>query len=526
MLFSSFEYLLVFLPVTTAVFFLLSHKIGKNAAIAWLVAASLFFYAWWNPAYVFLLLASILCNYALSLAIRRFRRRRKLWLCIGVAFNLAILFYFKYANFFLQTLESLGADGAIAPYASANIILPLGISFITFQKIAYLVDVYRSADAGFGFLKYCFFVTFFPQLIAGPIVRPSDIRPQLETGSAFRFMESNFAAGLTIFVIGLWKKVVFADSVAAYASPIFQAADAGVQIGFLESWIGALAYTLQLYFDFSGYADMAIGSARIFGVHLPVNFNSPYKSGSIIMFWRTWHITLSNYLRDYLYIPMGGSRKGRLRTYTNLFLTMLIGGLWHGAGWTFVFWGALHGAYLVVNHLWRALRVYTSVAGSHIARGFCWLLTFLCVIVSWVFFRAETFAGAWSILRGMAGLRGIALPSSYSMRAGESYAQWMSAHGFTFDLVETMVLRPDAFYSGTKWIAVLLFAALFFPNTQEFMGSFLPVINPEKHPPPPRSVRWRWSPNAANAFIIAAMSAVSLAMLALMQEKEFLYFQF
>lgn len=518
--------MLVFLPVTTAVFFFLSRRMGKNAAIAWLAAASLFFYAWWNPVYVFLLLASILCNYALSLAIRRFRGKRKLWLCIGVAFNLAILFYFKYANFFLQTLESFGADGAIVPYASANIILPLGISFITFQKIAYLVDVYRSADAGFGFLRYCFFVTFFPQLIAGPIVRPSDIRPQLEAGSAFRFLESNFAAGLTIFVIGLWKKVVFADSVAAFASPIFQAADAGVQINFMESWMGALAYTLQLYFDFSGYADMAIGSARIFGVHLPVNFNSPYKSGSIIMFWRTWHITLSNYLRDYLYIPMGGSRKGGLRTYSNLFLTMLIGGLWHGAGWTFVFWGALHGAYLVVNHLWRALRFSAAGAGSRIVRGVYWLLTFFCVVASWVFFRAETFNGAWNMLRGMAGFRGIALPSSYILRAGESSAQWMSAHGFTFNLIETMVLRPDAFSSGAKWIAILLLVVLFAPNTQEFMGSFLPIINPDKHPAPPRKFAWHWRPDAMNAGIIALMSVVSLAMLALMQEKEFLYFQF
>lgn len=519
MLFNSFEFILVFLPTTVVVFFFLSRTRWTSAAILWLIAASLFFYAWWNPLFVVLLTASTLCNYGFSRAIVRMGKK-KFWLTAGVIFNLSILAYFKYANFFLQTVGV--SNGTVS-----SVILPVGLSFIVFQKIAYLIDVYRSKDASLGFVHYCFFITFFPKLIAGPIMRSSELSPQLSGRRAFWFGESNLAIGLTVFILGLWKKAVFADALGLYATPIFSAADAGVAMNFFESWLGAIAYTLQLYFDFSGYADMAIGSARIFGIHLPINFLSPYKSRSIIEFWRTWHITLSNFLRDYLYIPLGGSRKGIVRKHVNLLLTMLIGGLWHGAGWTFVFWGGLHGTFLVINHLWRSLHLASATRNvRRLEMFFSWLLTFCCTVVAWVFFRAQTFAGAWNLLLGMTGFRGITLPKSLLPHMGMFLQQWMPTHGFRFDLIETMVLRPDVFARGVVWVSTLFAVILLAPNTQEFMGRFLPVINPEKHPAPQRKIPFHWSPTTRYALLTAVLGLVSFASLMLLQKTEFLYFRF
>ncbi len=520
---NSFEFICVFLPATIVVFIFLSRTWGSSSAILWLIAASLLFYAWWNPIFTLFLMAAIVSNYFISRAIIHFQKQKKFLLTIGIIFNLSILIYFKYTNFFLQTLQEIGwSHGVFSP-----IILPLGISFITFQMIAYLVDVYRSKEAGFGFVQYCFFITFFPKLIAGPITRSSEIAPQISNNRAFRFRESNLAVGLTIFVLGLWKKVVFADTLAVYASSIFGAADVGISMNFFESWLGVVAYALQLYFDFSGYADMAIGIARIFSIQLPINFLSPYKSKSIVEFWRTWHITLSNFLCDYLYIPLGGNRKGTLRKYGNLLCTMLIGGLWHGAGWTFVFWGGLHGIFLIVNHWWRTFHFSCSTRiGRNLASFSSWLLTFICTLVAWVFFRAETFGGAWNLLKGMAGFRGIALPQSLLAHFSIPLKQLMLTFGFRFNLVETMVLRPDMFSRGVLWICILFVVVMFAPNTQEFMGSFLPIINPEKHPVPQRTPLCRWSPTTRYAFGIAVLSFISFASLMILQKTEFLYFQF
>lgn len=523
MQFNSFEFICLFLPATVVLFIVFSKRWGTSAAIFWLIAASLFFYAWWNPIFALLLIAAIVGNYLVSRAIIRSPEQKKLLLTVGILFNLCVLIYFKYTNFFFQTLREIGWSHATLP----PIILPLGISFIIFQMIAYLVDVYRSGNAGLSFVQYCFFITFFPKLIAGPIMRSSEIAPQFSGGQAFRFHESNLAVGLTIFILGLWKKAVFADAMAVYSSPIFVAADAGIPMNFFESWLGAVAYALQLYFDFSGYADMAIGAARIFGIQLPINFLSPYKSKSAIEFWRTWHITLSNFLRDYLYIPLGGNRKGPLRKYGNLLCTMLIGGLWHGAGWTFLFWGALHGIFLIINHGWRTFHFSCSTrVGRNVALFFSWLLTFMCTLVAWIFFRAETFAGAWNLLKGMAGFRGIALPYSFLSHFPAFLRQLMPAYGFRFDMTETMVLRPDMFFRGTFWMCALFTVVMFAPNTQEFMGSFLPIINPEKHPAPQRTPLFRWSPTTRYAFCIAVLGFLSFASLMILQKTEFLYFQF
>ncbi len=412
MLFNSIEFIFVFLPVVLLVFYMIGSYGNHRVAISWLVGASLFFYGWWNPAYLGLILASILFNYAMGAALvsGNGRSHARYLLAVGVACNLAILAYFKYANFFVENLNTLSGSS----YHLETIILPLAISFFTFQQITFLVDASRGETREYNFLHYSLFVTFFPQLIAGPIVHHREMLPQFAKNSIYRINQSNLAIGLAIFLLGLFKKVVLADGVAAYATPVFDAAESGVVITFFEAWAGALAYTFQLYFDFSGYSDMAIGIARMFNINLPLNFNSPYKAVNIIEFWRRWHMTLSRFLRDYLYFPLGGNRKGQPRRYVNLMITMLLGGLWHGAGWTFVAWGFMHGIFLVINHAWHGLRrLLGSEPGSlgFPGRSVAWLVTFLSVVVSWVMFRAESFESATNILQGMAGMNGFILPA-------------------------------------------------------------------------------------------------------------------
>jgi len=356
-LFNSLEFIFWFLPATLAGFFLLGYLGQYNLAAIFMTLASLFFYAWWNPPYVLLILISIGVNYALGSALGAGEQdnniaRRKLLLAVGIAINIFLLGYYKYANFFADSVNAaLSTD-----WNFGNIVLPLGISFFTFQQIGYLVDAYRGETKGYTIINYGLFVSFFPQLIAGPIVHHKDVMEQFGDKKIYRISWENIAIGLTIFIIGLSKKILIADTVAQYATPVFNAVAEGGSISFYEAWAGALFYTFQLYFDFSGYSDMAIGIARLFGIRLPINFDSPYKAASITDFWRRWHITLSNFLRDYLYIHLGGSRKGELRRNANLIITMLLGGLWHGAGLTFIIWGGLHGLYLAINHQWRSLR--------------------------------------------------------------------------------------------------------------------------------------------------------------------------
>lgn len=370
----------------------ISESAVKNSALSGWFFVHFFFYGWWNPKYVSLLVGSLLFNYYLGLALRD--THRKILLTLGVAANLVLLGYYKYAGFF----TSIYTDITGSSVNLGNIILPLGISFFTFQQIAWLVDSYQNkiSSEDKGLWEYGLFVTFFPQFIAGPIVHHSEMMPQFYEDKNRAINWNNIAAGLSIFVVGLSKKVVIADSIAPYANQVFDAAMVTSNvISSGEAWIAALAYTMQLYFDFSGYADMAIGLALMCNIRLPVNFDSPYKATTIADFWRRWHISLSRFLKDYLFIPLGGSRVGEYRLYTNLFLTMLIGGLWHGAGWTFVFWGGLHGLYLAINKLWNRLNIFT------LPDIFAQALTFLSVIVAWVFFRAETFDSAATLVRAM-----------------------------------------------------------------------------------------------------------------------------
>ena len=400
MLFNSYTYLIVFLPFTFAIYFLLNNYRLLLAGKAWLVLASFFFYAFWNYAYLPLILLSIIVNYGLGTALTvssrsamQAPRPRKGMLTVGILFNLCLLGYFKYADFFINNLNTLFTDG-IEPL---RIVLPLAISFFTFQQIAYLVDSYKRLTTEYDFLNYCLFVSFFPQLIAGPIVHHGEMMPQFARLRNARIDWSNVARGITLFSLGLFKKVVIADNLAVWAGAGF---DDAASLTFVEAWAASLCYTFQLYYDFSGYTDMAIGSALLFNITLPLNFNSPYKAVNIQDFWRRWHMTLSRWLRDYIYVLLGGNRRGEARTYLNLFVTFLLGGLWHGAGWTFVAWGALHGAGTALHKLWTSL-------GLRLPRYAGWLLTFLFVHCTWVFFRATSFADALKVFRGMVGLNGL-----------------------------------------------------------------------------------------------------------------------
>lgn len=407
MLFNSYAFILLFLPIVLAGFYLLA-RFGHRLAAGWLVLASVFFYGWWDARYVVLLLASIALNYIGGLLIGRTRRtdgspgpaRSILLLAIGA--NLLLLAYYKYTDFFIGTVNDLSGANWTLHY----IVLPLGISFFSFTQIAFLVDTYRGLVREYDPIHYVLFVSYFPHLIAGPVLHHKQMMPQFHRPETYRFHAGNFNIGMTIFVIGLFKKVLLADQFAQYADPVFGAVAAGSQVNVTEAWLGALAYTFQLYFDFSAYSDMAIGLSKMFNVDLPANFNSPYKSLNIIDFWRRWHITLSTFLRDYLYFPLGGNRLGTTRRYVNLVATMVLGGLWHGANWTFVVWGTLHGGYLVVNHGWQALQQRLGLPRMPGAALLSWALTFLCVVIAWVLFRAVDIDDASRMLQAMAGLDG------------------------------------------------------------------------------------------------------------------------
>jgi alginate O-acetyltransferase complex protein AlgI len=406
MLFNSIEFLFVFLPLTFFVYFWLNHARKLVAGKAWLVLSSLFFYGWWNPVYLPLMLVSISVNFWLGrhlgrpglVAIGPLRLRGQILLATGLVFNLGLLAYFKYADFFIANLNHSFDAGFDLP----GIILPLGISFFTFTQIAYLVDCHREGTKEYDFLNYCLFVTFFPHLIAGPILHHKEMMPQFASTANCLRRYKNILPGLFLIAVGLFKKVLIADTFARWANAGYgqiagQIAGQTAPLSFLDAWATSLSYTFQLYYDFSGYTDMAIGAALLFNIRLPINFNSPYQATDIQDFWRRWHITLSRFLRDYLYIPLGGNRRGKGRAALNLVLTFVLGGLWHGASWMFVIWGGLHGLAMVVHRLWMQL-------GFRMNPLLAWFVTFNFINLSWVFFRAENMDSAMRILRGMAGL--------------------------------------------------------------------------------------------------------------------------
>ncbi len=535
MLFNSSEFIFFFLPITWLGFFGIGRYSHHRVAIAWLVGASLFFYSWWNPAYLGLILFSILFNYAAGTVLSQHMAQGpsglggassatgKALLGFGVGVNLALLGYFKYANFFVDNLNAVArTDFVLGP-----ILLPLAISFFTFQQIAYLVDTYRGETREYNFLHYCLFVTFFPQLIAGPIVHHREMLPQFARDTVYRINPRCLLIGCTVFGIGLFKKMM-ADSVAVFATPMFDAAETGLGVTFFDAWAGSLAYTLQLYFDFSGYSDMAIGLGNMFNIRLPLNFHSPYKANNIIDFWRRWHMTLSRFLRDYLYIPLGGNKKGRARRYVNLMATMLLGGLWHGAAWTFVVWGGLHGVYLVVNHGWRSVR---RRLGGDPRRHTVWglglsrVVTFLAVVVGWVFFRAHSFQGAVAIVGAMAGQNGVILPEWYQSPLNflAGLGEILAALGCRFEGGGHVVDSGQS----TGMLIVLLAIAWFAPNTQQWMAREKPALGLPEHTAPALRLAWLyWRPSLSHGCLFGLMLFVLIKLACTALTSEFLYFNF
>jgi alginate O-acetyltransferase complex protein AlgI len=488
MLFNSYIFILIFLPITISVFFFIPKIRSLRFGLLWLTLASLFFYGYWNFKYLLILVTSILVNYVFGYLITIYKpSRARVFLVCGTIFNLSLLGYYKYADFIVNSINS----SFKTTFPNLNIVLPLAISFYTFTQIAYLVDAYKgeTKEQKYDLISYTLFVSFFPQLIAGPILRHNELIPQFRKSSIFRFCDENFAKGVTVFIFGLSKKVIIADNLSPWVTLVFNHADS---VSFLEAWIGAISYTFQLYFDFSGYSDMAIGLGWMLNIQLPINFNSPYKATSIIDFWRRWHITLSNFLRDYLYIPLGGNRQGALRRYINLMITMLLGGLWHGAGWNFVIWGGMHGLFLVINQSWRRIEI-------KIPKFIAWLLTFNAVLVSWVLFRSKSFSDAIHILKVMTGSEGILLPNTF-----QSFLSWLPIGGIFKGWEELLYLPPVGGKNSLIVLFLLFVITLTFPNTQQ-------LIN-------------RFRPNLTNAVLISMLATVCL--LSFNRISEFLYFQF
>lgn len=419
MLFNSVEYIFFFLPLVFAGTFFLNKRGYFTAAKVFLILASLFFYAWWNPVYLPIMLSSIVVNYFLSLGIQKYKS--KLLLALALTFDIGMLLYYKYADFLIDTANAvLGTQ-----FNFLHLLLPLAISFYTFQAIAYQVDSYKGIAQNKKFIDFALFISFFPQLIAGPIVHHKELMPQFEDATLKKINPQNVARGLALLTIGLAKKVLIADSLSPLVAQGY-ANTAVLSSG--EAWMVALGFIFQMYYDFSGYSDMAIGAARLFNIELPINFNAPYRATNLQDFWRRWHITLSRFLRDYIYIPLGGNRRGFVRQLANAFWVFFIGGLWHGAGWLFAIWGAMHGLGMAVHSVWKKL-------GFSMHKYAGWLITMLFWTVSMVFFRAPTLADATTVLHKM----------------------------FSFDWIWPAVHKRDLIFNGHTWddglLLVLLMAA-------------------------------------------------------------------
>jgi alginate O-acetyltransferase complex protein AlgI len=517
MLFNSLSFLLIFLPIVSAGF-LICRRFGNiQWVFIWLFVCSSVFYGAWEPKYIILLYGSIAFNYCAALWITQTKSR--IILGLAITGNLAVLGYFKYTNFIVGTFSYLlGFE-----YSPVAIALPLGISFISFIQIAFLVDVYRNRNDDLGFPKYALFVAYFPHLIAGPIIHHKEVMSQF-TNERLRSISSfDVVGGIAFILCGLFKKVVIADTMASYATPAFHLAAQSQPISFFDAWGAALAFTFQIYFDFSGYSDIAIGLSRLFGIKLPVNFDSPYKSTSIIDFWRRWHITLSRFLRDYLYIPLGGNRGGVLRRYFNLMVVMLLGGLWHGASWLFVVWGGLHGVYLIVNHAFRFLKSRLGIDTGWLAgvSRLSSILVFPAVIFSWVFFRSDSWLSAKIMIKAMTGGFGILLPERHQGLLGPLNDPIMQIfHMKTGALVTFESLR------AIFWMFVVTLFVFLLPNSQQLLAAF---NSPADRPL--GETAWfsrilAFRPTPASAVVAAGVGLIVLVTIYSGVPSEFIYFQF
>lgn len=539
MLFNSQFFIFVFVPTTLAIYFALG-SLSRVWALRWIVVASLIFYAWWRPANVLIIVPALIINYMVARLIVRFRdseqfgKSRVVLIC-GLAFDVAFLGYFKYANFaILATNDVFGTD-----FTFVNIVLPLGISFITFQLIAFLIDVHGGRVASFRFSDFSSFVLFFPQLIAGPIVHFREMMPQFHQAPC-AWDRDNVSVGITLFLFGLFKKVVLADGIAPGVSSIYATADAGTAVSLLPAWLAAVGFTFQIYFDFSGYSDMALGAGRMFGIRLPANFRSPLKSSSIIDFWLNWHISLTRFLTAYVYNPivlaltrrrMRAGRPGlggrdaspgaflQLLALPTLF-TMFVSGLWHGAGYLFLLWGVLHGVFLSINHAWRtfAKRKWDQSRRYHdIMRPAGRVLTFVCVAFSMVIFRSTSLDSAANILGGMIGLNGIEIPLPIYQRLPHIFDAFQVTGGMAnFVNVKSVLV-------WTVWLAPIVFLV---PNTLQVMERYKPTVDvlPQASNNALFGLNLNWRASLGWAILVAAVGWIAVQNIG--GYSEFLYWQF
>ena len=544
MLFSSYEFILLFLPITVAVFSLLSRFDSRRHTLGFLTFASLLFYGWWNPPYLILISVSLITNYIVGTLLQNEetrKHRKTILLTLGIVFNLGLLGYYKYGGFLVGIVNDI-YDKDIH---WKNVILPLAISFFTFQQVAYLVDSAANRVKHSNFLEYVLFVTFFPQLIAGPIVHHKEMMPQFSS-IALNVSKVNLQAGLTLFVIGLFKKAILADSISGHVAPIYDAAADG-SVTFLQAWIAAVGFTLQIYFDFAGYSDMALGSARMFGIVLPMNFNSPLKASSIIDFWGRWHITLTRFLTAYIFTPLSirATRKAALRktgsspiTRTADFtqslampvlVTMFLSGLWHGAGYQFIVWGTLHGVFLVINHAWRMLlQAFISDMKRYeqLFRPVGLVITLISVFYAMIFFRSDNLAIAGNMVASMIGLNGFSIPEGIYVHMGP-LKDLFSSIGVVADSTAGSLIT----YGG-MYCVVLLFIALFLPNSLDMMRNYKPALNysVKKHQREDLFFNNRlttlliWMPNRFWAMFTGF--ALAIGLMSLQRPSVFLYWQF
>jgi len=463
----------------------------------WIVGASLVFYGLWDWGLTCLLIGSVLTNYTLGIFLNNGQIKKehsKKILCLGIICNLGVLVFFKYLITYGSTKPQL-----FSSVLESSFVIPIALSFFTFQQIIYLVEIWRGNLNETKFLNYFLFVTFFPQLLNGPIVRPNEFFPQLVGKKFFKLQADQIAAGLTIFSCGLFKKVVLADGIARYSDSAFDAVSEGGVLSFTEAWSGTLSFTLQIYFDFSGYSEMAIGLGCLFGILLPTNFESPYKSSSLIDFWYRWHMTLSRFVKDYIYIPLGGKHRGSLKRIVNIFIIMVIGGTWHGVGSTFIVWGIFHGCFLVLNHLWRQIQNllgYSSGKRNFIYEISGCIITFLTVAVLWVFFRADNLDVAISIIQSLFGFH--------------------TSQNFDFDSIK---INEDRLW-------FLLIIVWFFPNMKEIMSKFYEskFFNTQEYNSAVGRRWYHWHPNTLWAAFVTILFIMSL--LEITHSKQFIYFLF
>mgnify|MGYP002855977928 FL=1 len=483
--FSSFEFIFLFLPITLAGYYFFARK-SVRASNVWLLASSFFFYAWWDVRFLPLLLASILVNFLTGLLIGRFRFK-KVFLVIGIVVNLGFLGFFKYADFFIQTMNRAFKTD----WNFLHLVLPLGISFYTFQALSYIIDVYLGkTNAEKSFVNLALYISLFPQLIAGPIVDHKMMIPQFSSPERHKFNAENFSFGMTLFSFALFKKVVIADSLSPVVADVFSRVSS---LTMLDAWVGVLAYTFQLYFDFSAYSEMAIALGKMLNIDFPTNFDSPYQATSMIDFWRRWHITLGTWIRNYIYIPLGGNRKGEKRKLLNLFVAMTLCGFWHGAGFRYIDWGMMHGGFLVINHLWRK---FSRSHNLRIPRLFSGMLTFGCVAAGWAMFRASSLRDGLRLIKRMVNPRGFALPAGGKIENLLSFL-----HYFKVQFISV----PNYPFAFLLLLSVLVFCL---PSAQKIVTERF-------------RASWKW--------LFATLAALSYSLYTMAggaNLQEFLYFQF